>query len=81
MTLKVYAMRDLKTTYMAPTVEQNDAQAARNFESAVQQSNGVLFTHRSDFQLFRIGEYDTEKGKLIPEEIPVLIVDGKDIVG
>lgn len=81
MIVNVYSMRDLKSEFMAPTFSTNDAVAMRNFESAVEQSHDVLFTHRNDFQLFRIGSFDTEKGQLIPEELPVLICDGKDVVG
>lgn len=81
MTVGVYSMRDLKAEFTAPTYSANDAVAIRNFESAITQSQDVLFTHRNDFQLFRIGSYDTESGKLTPEELPVLIADGKDVVG
>lgn len=81
MIVNLYAMRDIKSNFMAPTVSMNDAVAMRSFESAIEQSQGELFTHRSDFQLFRIGKYDMDKGQLIPEEIPVLIMDGKDVVG
>lgn len=81
MIVNLYAMRDLKTNFMSPTVSMNDAAAMRSFESAIESSQGELFTHRSDFQLYRLGTYDLEKGKLIPEELPVLICEGKDIVG
>ena len=81
MVVKVYAMRDLKSEFMAPTYSTNDAVAMRNFESSIEQSHDVLFTHRNDFQLFRIGSFDTEKGILIPEDLPVLICEGKDVVG
>lgn len=81
MKINVYAMRDLKSSFMAPTVSPNDAVAARGFESAIEQAQGELFTHRQDFQLFRIARYDTEKGTIQPEEMPVLIMEGKDVVG
>lgn len=81
MIVYVYAMRDLKSNFMQPTVSTNDAVAMRSFESAIEQSSGELFTHRNDFQLFRIGSYDLDNGKLIPEDLPVLIMDGKDVVG
>lgn len=81
MLVNVYAMRDLKSNFMSPTVSMNDPVAMRSFESAVQLSEGELFTHRNDFQLYRIGTFDLEKGKLVPEELPVLICEGKDVVG
>jgi hypothetical protein len=81
MKLCVYSMRDLKSDFMAPNFSTNDAVAVRSFESAIEQSHDVLFTHRSDFQLFRIGSFDTETGHIDSEELPVLIADGKDVVG
>lgn len=81
MTVNLYAMRDLKSDFMSPTVSVNDAVAMRSFESAIQSSQHELFTHRNDFQLFRIGQYETETGLLIPEALPVLICEGKDVVG
>lgn len=78
MLLGVYAMRDVHTGYMTPTVEQNDAVAVRNFSHAVQ-SGGVLTTHAADFALCRIGSYDTDAGTLIPQPIAV-IISGKDVI-
>lgn len=81
MKVNLYSMRDLKSTFMAPTVSMNDAVAMRGFESAIESAQGELFTHRNDFQLYRIGQFDMDKGTLISEELPVLICDGKDVVG
>lgn len=81
MKVNVYAMRDLKSNFMSPTVSVNDAVAMRSFESAIESSHNELFTHRNDFQLYRIGTYDMDKGQLIPEELPVLVCEGKDVVG
>lgn len=79
MILGVYSMRDLKTEFTAPTFSMNDAVALRSFEAAIVQAHGELFTHKEDFQLFRIGSFDTEAGVLFPEKLPVLIGDGKDV--
>lgn len=81
MIVNLYSMRDLKSNFMAPNISTNDAVAMRNFESAIEQSHDALFTHRSDFQLFRVGSFDTDRGLLIPEELPVLVCEGKDVVG
>ena len=81
MNVFVYSMRDIKSDFMAPTYSSNDAVAMRNFESAIEQSHDVLFTHRSDFQLFRIGSFDTDTGVLTPEKVPILFKAGTDVVG
>lgn len=81
MIVNVYAMRDLKSNFMSPTVSVNDAVAMRSFDSAVETATNELSTHRDDFQLFRIGRFDMDKGILIPEDLPVLVREGKDVVG
>lgn len=80
MKFNVYSIRDIKTGFLSPTFEINDAVAVRNFSHAVQQSGSVLFTHASDFQLFHIGTFDSDSGKLMPLELPILIAEGKDLL-
>lgn len=62
MTLNIYAIRDAKSGYMSPTFELNDAVAMRNFEHACLNSDSLLFSHFEDFDLYRIGTYDTDSG-------------------
>lgn len=80
MMLNVYSIRDVRSGFLTPTVEQNDYIAARNFANAIMESKGVLFTHASDFQLFRIGEFDSDKGVLIPAQLHELISDGAEVL-
>lgn len=80
MMLNVYSIRDVRSGFLTPTVEQNDYIAARNFANAIMESHGVLFTHASDFQLFRIGEFDSDKGVLIPAQLHELISDGAEVL-
>lgn len=79
MKLNVYAIRDLRSGFFGLTTEQNDYIAARNFENAIMESKGVLFTHASDFQFFRIGEFDSDKGVLIPAQLHELVSDGAEV--
>ena len=72
----VYSIRDIKTGFMAPTVEVNDQVAMRNFAHAVMQSESVLFTHASDFQLFKVAEFDSDSALFIPVSPIVQIADG-----
>lgn len=58
----VYSIRDSKTGFMAPTVEVNDQVALRNFSHAIMQSESILFTHAGDFELFKVGEFDSDTG-------------------
>ena len=80
MILGVYAIQDLKSGFMTPTVEQNDAVAIRNFENACQNSGSVLFSHVKDFRLMKLGEYDSETGRLIPADLISVVIDGTDVM-
>lgn len=64
----VYAIRDFKTSFMSPTCDVNDESAIRNFEHTVLNAQDSLyFSHPEDYALYRIGQYDADKGLLIPE--------------
>lgn len=75
MILGVYAIRDKKTGFLSPTVDQNDASARRNFEHAMMNEQSLMFSHAEDYGLYRIAGYDSETGVLTPCE-HVLILDG-----
>lgn len=80
MKFNVYAIRDVKTGFLSPTFEVNDAVAMRNFQHAVMNSDSVLFSHAKDFDLYKIGTYDSDAGKLLPVELPVVICAGADVL-
>lgn len=71
----VYAVRDVKCGFQTPHVNVNDQVAVRGFESAVMQSQSELFTHASDFSLYKIGEFDADRGQLISLELPVQLIE------
>lgn len=70
----VYAVRDVKSGFQTPTCQVNDAVAIRGFASAVMQSDSVLFTHASDFALYKIAEFDADGGQLVPLALPVELI-------
>jgi len=63
----VYSVKDLKTGYLPPTFDLNDLSAMRNFEHACMNEDSLFFTHPSDYQLFKIGTYDTETATITNE--------------
>lgn len=79
MRLGVYSMRDALTGYSAPTVEQHDAVAIRNFTHAVLTSGSLFDTHASDFSLYHIGWFDSDTGKLTAFDAPELLITGQAI--
>uniref|UniRef100_A0AAU8B1E1 Nonstructural protein n=2 Tax=unclassified Microvirus TaxID=338099 RepID=A0AAU8B1E1_9VIRU len=77
MKYKMYSIRDVKTGFMTPALETNDAVAIRNFQHAVMNSDSVLFSHAKDFALYSVGSFDSETGTLEPH-MPVLIIEAVD---
>lgn len=67
----IYCVRDVKSGFQTPTAQVNDAVAVRGFASAVINSDSVLFTHASDFALYKVGEFDSDSGRITPLELPV----------
>lgn len=76
----IYCVRDNKVGFQPQMlVEQNDASAMRGFKYAVN-AEGLMNYSPSDFDLYKIGEFDTEKGSLVPC-IPVNICSGSSVIG
>lgn len=36
----------------------------------------LFFSHARDFDLYRIGRFDSEQGRMIPDDIPELVCSG-----
>ena len=79
MKFSIYSIRDAKTGFMAPTFDMNDASAARNFEHAVMNSASLMNSHPGDYALYRIGEFDSESGELVPC-LPEHVIDAAGVV-
>lgn len=79
MIMGVYAMRDSLSGFMQPTIEQNDAIAVRNFRHAVLNPDSVLFSSAKDFDLCKLGSFDTSSGLITPVPLPQSLVTAQDI--
>lgn len=79
MTYRLYAIRDsVANQYLAPMVDQSDATAMRNFAHTILTSGGTITTHPQDYDLYYLGDYDSDTGDLRP--LPaILVVRGGDI--
>lgn len=74
----VYAVRDIHTGFMTPTVDQNDAAAIRNFRHGCMQNASLMNSHPGDFSLCRIGEFDTETGEIV-SCLPVHLANATEV--
>lgn len=60
----IYAVRDKLAGYMNLAIEGNDAIACRSFGTLVNSGNSVLSASPSDFDLYKLGSYDSESGSI-----------------
>jgi hypothetical protein len=65
MKLKIFSLRDQKTdAYLNPMAMQTPGQIIRMIQDEIQKPDNLLAQHPEDFELFQIGEFDTETGQL-----------------
>lgn len=74
----MYSYRDSKVGFMPPQCDQSDAAAIRGFSYAVNGNNGMMGFAPQDFDLYKVGEFDTDKGT-IKIMTPVLVVSGMSV--
>ena len=63
----LYCVKDLKTGYLTPMTDMNDYSAMRNFEHACSNIDSLFYTHPGDYQLFKIGTFNTEDATIVTE--------------
>lgn len=81
MKLKMYAVRDRASDQFAnPMFLTSNGQAIRAFADEINRSgeNNMLHQHPEDFDLYTLGEYDTDTGELKPTR-PEQLAIGKDL--
>lgn len=65
MKLKIFSLRDQKIdAFMNPMAMQTPGQIVRMLQDEMQKNDSMLGTHAEDFELFEVGEFDTETGAL-----------------
>lgn len=78
-TRNLYAIKDVKSGFSDPCTQVNDAVAVRSFDGQIHSIAANLGIPVSDFQLWRVGEFDVDSGMLISAN-PVLILDGATLL-
>ena len=74
----IYSIRDSKTGFYPPMTDQSDQSAIRNFSYAVN-NEGVMNYSPKDFDLYRLGEFDTEDGTIESLKVPEFMVSGTSV--
>ncbi len=80
MVFGIYCVRDVKSGFQTPAAQVNDAVAIRGFASAVLNSDSVLFTHASDFALYKVAEFDADTGHITPLDLPVELIQASAVL-
>lgn len=76
----LYAIRDVKTGFMTPTMDSNDSAAVRNFFHAVRNSEGILYSYAQDFDLYHIADYDSDSGVVTALSPISFVAHGSDAI-
>lgn len=76
MTKPIYCIRDLKVGFMQLVCDDNDETAKRGFAMAMTAPNDIRGFFPQDFQLYKVGLFDTQTGLISCDSIPVLVMDG-----
>lgn len=73
MILNVYSIRDIKSGYLTPTFEVNDAVALRNFKAACSRADSIFSFSPADFEIYRIAKFDSNTGEFFDIEREVIV--------
>lgn len=77
MELKVFSIRDSKAEiYNQPFFNKSHGEAERNFQMLIADEKSMVSKYPEDFDLYFIGTYDDESGKLDPLPTPQHVVKG-----
>lgn len=69
---KVYSVYDKKAMFFSsPIIVDYPVQAERAFAQEISNTNSQLHHYAEDYAMYQIGEFDEEKGTLIPLDIPL----------
>lgn len=77
----IVSYRDQKVGFMPPQCEQSVTSAIRGFAYAINSREGIMNYSPNDFDLFRVGDFDTETGKITALDAPEHLMSGSSVFG
>lgn len=79
--MKLYSVYDKKAMFFdSPFCVENDVQASRAFDQAVNDPRSTLSQYPADFALYYLGEYDSGTGAVMCADIPRLRHEAMEFV-
>jgi hypothetical protein len=80
MKMKIYAVRDRATDqYGTPMFMIGNGQAIRSFGDEMNNKESQLNKHSDDYDLYTLGEWDSDTGEFTTEK-PKQLAIGKDLI-
>lgn len=76
----IYSIKDDLIGYGVPFSADNDAVAMRFFHQAIVQPNSIYGLNKSQFNLYKLGDFDTSSGEVVPCS-PTYICSANDFKG
>ena len=76
----MYCYKDKKVGFMPPVCDTADQTAIRRFTYDINTENNMMNKFPDDYELYKVGEFDTDTGK-IRVETPCFLIDGNDVYG
>lgn len=79
--MEFYAVYDKKAMcFFPPFTTENNVQAIRGIDEAVNSSGSVLNRYPDDFALYYLGDFDNKKGKISQKEMNELVCECRQLV-
>lgn len=75
----IYVIKDEKVGFLNVMQDVNDFSAVRNFRFAMTKTDSLYNANRSDFKLYKIGNFDTTSGMIDVFDTLQLVADGASI--
>lgn len=81
MLLKIFSVRDQKTEiYNQPFYQKTHGEAERSFRQLVNDPKSTINAHPQDFDLYYLGDYDDNSGKMAPCDTPQHVIKAVDCI-
>lgn len=82
MNVNIYSIFDsAASAFITPFYMHNDGLAIRAFQDNVNAGDdNNIAKHPDQFTLFRLGEYDDKTGKITPEDTPISVALGVELI-
>lgn len=80
MKLPIFSYRDRLAGFGSPILDISEQTAIRGFSMKMNNPDSMENFSPKDFELYKIGIFDADTGKITPEEIPVLICEGVNVI-